>query len=309
MGWTLNDMPAQAGRRAVVTGATGGLGYAIALALVQKGADVVIASRDPQKGGAALRRIERRAAPDRATFIVLDLSDLSSIRRCADALLESGEPIDMLVNNAGVMSPRRATTVDDFELQFGVNYLGHFALTARLMPALRAGEASRVVNVASLAHRIAPLDFADLQSLRYDSWPAYGRSKLAMIAFTHEFERLGARQGWGVRAFAAHPGWAATDLGKPRGDAQAGLGSWAMARLSPLLGQSAAAGALPILFAATDPSAVPGGYYGPGGLAEMRGAPRPARLARFASDGAAEAELWRVSETLTGASFGVGSMP
>ena len=301
MAWSTGDIPDQTGRLAVVTGATGGLGLETARALAAAGAEVVVAARDPAKGAAAVRTLGARTRFER-----LDLADLGSVTAFAAAMEARGAPVDLLVNNAGVMAPpERVETRDGFELQFGTNHLGPFALTGRLLPLLRRAAAPRVVSVASLAARVGALDFDDLQSQRgYSAWRAYGRSKLADLLFARELERRSAAAGWGVRSFAAHPGWSRTDLMTPRPGAKA---NWLFAPsklVEPLLSQSAAQGALPILLAATSPDATPGGYYGPQGAAGMKGPPGPASPPAAALSEADAARLWAESERLTGVRYG-----
>ena len=301
MGWSKADIPDQTGRLAVVTGATGGLGLETARALVGAGAEVVVAARDGAKGEAAVRALGARTRFER-----LDLADLASVADFAARLEAQGRPLDLLVNNAGVMAPPdRVVTKDGFELQFGVNHLGPFALTGRLLALLRRAAAPRVVSVASLAARVGALDFADLQSeRRYSAWRAYGRSKLADLLFARELERRSEAGGWGVRSLAAHPGWSRTDLMTPRPGMK---GNWMFAPsklVEGLFSQSAAEGALPTLFAATAPDAAPGGYYGPQGAAEMKGPPGPAAAPAAAKSDADAARLWAESERLTGVSYG-----
>jgi NAD(P)-dependent dehydrogenase (short-subunit alcohol dehydrogenase family) len=197
--------------------------------------------------------------------------------------------------------PRRQTTADGFEMQFGTNYLGHFALTARLLPLLRRASEPSVVNVSSLAHRTGFIDFNDLQGARvYSPWKAYGQSKLAALMFALELQRRSDAKGWNLTSNAAHPGFARTGL---FASGPGGLVSLATDFVAPLFGHSAADGARPILFAATNPEARPGAYYGPGGIGELRGAPAPALMMPQARDAATAARLWDVSEKLTGASF------
>jgi NAD(P)-dependent dehydrogenase (short-subunit alcohol dehydrogenase family) len=295
------DIPSQLGRSAVVTGATGGLGYETALALARAGAEVVLTGRDDRKGQAAIERIDREALGARVSYQRLDLANLASIAEFAERM-QSRPSLDMLINNAGVMAlPRRQVTADGFEMQFGTNYLGHFALTARLLPLLRKASAPRVVCVSSLAHRAALIDFSDLQGQRaYSAWKAYGQSKLAMLLFALELQRRSDAAGWNVAGLAAHPGFARTGL---FASGPGGLLSLASDFAAPFFGQSAADGARPILFAATNPNAKPGGYYGPGGLGELRGPPSQALIMPQARDAARAARLWDVSETLTGVSF------
>lgn len=304
MRWTAKDIPRQAGRLAVVTGGTGGLGFETAAALLAAGAEVVIAARDPAKGRAALDRLGGRAPRDAARFEALDLADLASVAAFSQRMAGAGRPLDLLVNNAGLMGPKaRAVTTDGFELQFGVNFLGHFALTGRLLPLLRRGAGARVVDVASLAHFSGRPDFDDLQSEAYAPLRAYGRSKAALLLHAPALQRRSAAAGWGVSAYAAHPGFAATDLMRP-GPGASRLAVKATEAAAPLLAQSAAQGALPILYAATSPQATPGGYYGPDGLLELRGHPKPARRAGFVDDAALQDRLWAAAEALTGVRYG-----
>jgi NAD(P)-dependent dehydrogenase (short-subunit alcohol dehydrogenase family) len=292
---------AQSGRSAVVTGATGGLGYETALALARAGAEVILAGRDQGKGESAVVNIGREAPGASITFETLDLASLASIADFARRM-SSRNTLDMLINNAGVMAlPRRQITADGFELQFATNYLGHFALTARLLPLLRRSAAPRVVNVSSLAHRTAFIDFDDLQGGRvYLPWKAYGQSKLAMLMFALELQRRSDAAGWNLTSAAAHPGFARTGL---FASGPGGLLSLATDLAAPLFGHSAAEGARPILFAATSDSARPGGYYGPNGIGELRRAPGPALIMPRARDAATAARLWDVSEKLAGTSF------
>jgi NAD(P)-dependent dehydrogenase (short-subunit alcohol dehydrogenase family) len=216
--------------------------------------------------------------------------------------MQARPSLDLLINNAGVMAlPRRQTTADGFEMQFGTNHLGHFALTARLMPLLRQASAPRVVSVSSLAHRTGSIDFSDLQGERiYSPWKAYGQSKLACLMFALELQRRSEAAGWKVTSIAAHPGFARTSLFS---SGPGGLLSLATDVAAPFFGHSAADGARPILFAATSPEAKAGGYYGPGGFGELRGSPARALIMPQARDAAAAARLWDVSAKLTGISF------
>ncbi len=304
--WTLHDMPDQSGRLAVVTGASiGGLGYETALALAGKGAEVVLAGRNPAKGAAALAAIQ--AQHPRAVLRVgaLDLASLASVAAFAETLRREGRPLDLLVNNAGVMMlPRRQTTADGFEMQLGTNYLGHFALTGRLLDLLRRGRQPRVVNLASLAHRRGSIRFDDLQRTAYAPWSAYEQSKLAMLMFAFELQRRSDAGAWGVTSIAAHPGWSRTELfANGRGASGGGLTQKLFDLAARVFAQSVAAGALPTLYAATAPAAQGGAYYGPDGFQELAGAPAAAKIAPQATDQAAAARLWQVSEQLTGVSF------
>jgi NAD(P)-dependent dehydrogenase (short-subunit alcohol dehydrogenase family) len=298
---TQAEIPSQLGKTAVVTGATGGLGYETALALAKAGAEIILTGRDDRKAKLALERISREVVGARIFYEHLDLASLASIADFAQRM-QVRQSLDLLINNAGVMAlPRRQTTADGFEMQFGTNYLGHFALTARLMPLLRCASGPRVVSVSSLAHRTGSIDFGDLQGTRlYSPWKAYGQSKLACLIFALELQRRSDAAGWNLTSDAAHPGFARTNLfaGGP-----GGLLSVATDFAAPFFGHSAADGARPILFAATSPQAKPGAYYGPGGFGELRGAPAPALIMPKARDAATAARLWDVSEKLTGTSF------
>src|SRR5216684_472208 len=298
---TQAEIPSQFGKMVVVTGATGGLGYETALALVKAGAEVILTGRDDRKGQSAIEKISREMIGAKISYEHLDLASLASI---ADFAQRMGvrQSLDLLINNAGVMAlPRRQTTADGFEMQFGTNYLGHFALTARLMPLLRRASGPRVVNVSSLAHRTGFIDFDDLQGARtYSPWKAYGQSKLATLIFALELQRRSDAAGWNLTSNAAHPGFARTGL---FASGPGGLLSLATDFAAPFFGQSAADGARPFLFAPTSPRAKPGAYYGPGGIGELRGAPAPALIMPQARDAAAATRLWDVSEKLAGTSF------
>lgn len=298
---TQSEIPSQAGRTAVVTGATGGLGYETALALAKAGADVILTGRDAAKGRAALDKISGEVAGARISYENLDLASLASVADFAERI-HARPSLDLLINNAGVMAlPRRQTSADGFEMQFATNYLGHFALTARLLPQLRQASAPRVVSLSSIAHRTGFLSFDDLQGERlYLPWKAYGQSKLACLMFALELQRRSDKAGWNLTSVAAHPGIARTNLFS---SGPGGLVSLATDLAAPFIGQSAADGARPTLFAATSPQAKPGAYYGPGGFGELRGAPSTALIMPQARDAAAAARLWEVSEKLTGTSF------
>jgi NAD(P)-dependent dehydrogenase (short-subunit alcohol dehydrogenase family) len=295
------EIPSQLGRSVVVTGATGGLGYETALALAKAGAEVILTGRDDRKGQSAIEKISREVSGARISYESLDLTSLQSIADFSQ-WMHSRKSLDILINNAGVMAlPRRQTTADGFEMQFGINYLGHFALTARLMPLLRRASGPRVVNVSSLAHRTGFIDFDDLQGARmYSPWKAYGQSKLATLIFALELQRRSDAAGWNLTSNAAHPGFARTGL---FASGPGGLLSLATDFAAPFFGHSAADGARPILFAATSPRAKPGAYYGPGGIGELRGAPAPALIMPQARDAATAARLWDASEKLAGTSF------
>jgi len=307
MGWTTDKIPSQSGRLAVVTGATGGLGYEAALALAAAGAEVVLAGRNDSKGANAVARL--RAAHPGATvrFERLDLASLASVAAFAQTMLAAGRGIDLLINNAGIMAPRdRQLTVDGFELQFATNYLGHFALTARLLPLLRGVPGARVVNVSSLAASLDSIDLTDLQSeLTYVPFQTYGMTKLALLMFALELQRRSEAAGWGIDGMAAHPGYARTDI-ISNGPASRGLLGvlWRIAKplLLPL-SPAAPLAVLPILFAATAPEARGGGFYGPTGWRELKGAPGTATMPAKALDGPAAARLWETSQRLAGVGF------
>ena len=306
--WSLADMPDLTGRRAIVTG-PGGLGYETALGLAGAGAEVLLAGRDPDKGARAVAAIRAAVSMAKVGFARLDLADLSSVAAFADERLAASEPLDILINNAGVMAlPTRSLTADGFERQFGVNVIGHYALTGRLLPLLRKAGAPRVVQLSSLAHRRGRIDFDDLQGeRRYDPWTAYCQSKLAMLIFARELQRQSDRSAWGLTSAAAHPGWATSGLiesGPASG--RSGLAGllWRLIPLvAPLLSQSTAAGALPTLYAASAPRVEKGGYYGPDGWREIRGSPAPARATGEANDPVVAARLWDVLEAASGGPF------
>jgi NAD(P)-dependent dehydrogenase (short-subunit alcohol dehydrogenase family) len=299
--WTVANIPSQNSKLAVVTGATGGLGYETALALARAGAEVLVTGRNAEKGRVAVEQIKRIVPSARVRFAMLDLSSLASIRAFAENMLANGRPVDLLINNAGVMDlPTRRLTEDGFELQFGTNHLSHFALTALLLPLLRKAQSPRVVNVSSLAHRGGKIDFANLQAERkYNSWAAYQQSKLANLLFTFELQRRSDAYGWGLMTNAAHPGFARTEL-IANGPGTGGLKGAGMKVLGSFMSHSAAAGALPTLFAATAPEAAANGYYGPNGFYELKGPVAPAKVLPQAKDNAVARKLWEVSEQLTG---------
>lgn len=302
--WTLDDMPSQKGRTILITG-TGGLGFEDALALARAGGDVIIAGRNPVKGADAVRRIKERLPQASVALEIVDLGDLASIEALAKRLKETRDHIDVLINNAGVMTPPvRETTKDGFELQFGTNYLGHFALTRDLLPLLIRAQDPRVVTLSSIAVRSASaaINFDDLQAERsYKPMPVYSQSKLACLMFAFELQRRSQEAGWGITSIAAHPGISRTDLlhnGPGRRSAQGVLRS-----LMWFLFQPVAQGALPTLFAATSPTARGGGYYGPDRLGETRGHPTEAQVPKQAMEKHVAHKLWEISEKLTGVSF------
>ncbi len=304
-GWTTADIPSLDGRTAVITGATGGLGYETALALAGAGATVVLTGRNEAKGRHALQNIRSQFPNAGVAYEDLDLAKLASVADFAARFAAGRQSLDLLINNAGVMAlPKRQQTSDGFEMQFGTNYLGHYALTAHLLPLLRHGRQPRVVNLSSLAHRSGTIDFDDLQgATSYNPFKAYCQSKLAMLMFALELQRRSDAAGWGLMSNAAHPGFARTDL-IANGPGTRGLLGYLGVLLQPFASHSAAAGALPTLFAATSPAAKAAGYYGPNGFYEMKGPPSPAKIMPRAKDAAVAARLWDVSAALTGVSFG-----
>lgn len=305
--WTANDIPSQIGRSAVVTG-TGGLGFEDALALTRAGADVIVAGRDPRKGADAVARIREEVPGGEVRFEQLDLADLGSVAAFGGRMAVQRDSLDLLINNAGVMvPPQRKVTADGFELQLGTNYLGHFALTAHLLPLLRRGRDSRVVSLSSVAAPQGAIDFDDLNAERsYKPMPVYAQSKLACLMFAFELQRLSDEAGWGVTSIAAHPGVSRTDL-LHNGPGRNSIHGFARSYL-PFLFQPAHRGALPTLFAATSPDAKPGGYYGPDGMAEIRGYPTEAKIPPQALDTSVATRLWEASEALTGARFGENAL-
>ncbi len=301
--WTLANAPRLDSRLALITGSAGGLGTETALGLARLGAQVIVSGRNAQRGAAALGFIRQEVPAAKLTFELLDLASLASVE--GFAARRGMAALDILVNNAAVMAlPNRHVTADGFEMQFATNYLGHFALTAALMPALlRSRFGARVVSLASLAHRKGHIAFDDLQGEgRYDGWTAYRQSKLAMLMFARTLQRRATENGWPVRSIAAHPGWALTQIirnGPGRSDP-----AWKVAMMNlifGLMGQSAEAGARPILYAAAAPEAEPGGYYGPTGSGERKGPVGPSVVEAQAHDLDTEDRLWAVSTRLTGA--------
>jgi NAD(P)-dependent dehydrogenase (short-subunit alcohol dehydrogenase family) len=300
--WTAKNIPPQRGRTAVVTG-TGGLGYEDALALARAGANVVIAGRHSEKGAQAVSAIRQAVRGAKVRFGKVDLANLGSIAGFAAQLAEEQDSLDVLINNAGIMTPPdRRVTSDGFELQFGTNYLGHFALTAHLLPLLKRGQNARVVSLGSVAARGGVINFDDLQAERgYKPMPVYSQSKLACVLFAFELSRRSKAAGWGVESLAAHPGISRTDL-LPNG-AGAGSIQATARRFLPFLFQPVWQGALPTLYAATDPAARDGGYYGPDRLGGTRGYPTEEKPPKQALDISVAARLWDRSQDLTNVAF------
>ena len=306
IGWTTAEIPDLSDKRFLVTGVTSGLGAGIARELAAHGAEVVLAARSEEKLAATVADIEHRVRAPRLRQVVLDLADLGSIRRAAAQASRLG-PIDVLVNNAGVMATPYHRTVDGFELQLATNHLGPFALTGLLLPQLVASGAGRVVSTGSQAHRLAlraPLGDPALQIGRYSKWQAYAQSKLADLLFTFELDRRLRSAGLPVIALAAHPGYSATGLMHSRHSLSGGANAATrfLETVFTLLGQPAELGALPTIMAAT--ADLPGStYVGPNGPAQMRGMPMVVKTTRRALDRDAQRRLWEISEAATGVRY------
>ncbi|HEX6310410.1 MAG TPA: oxidoreductase [Acidimicrobiia bacterium] len=309
--WTAAEIPDQSGRTVVVTGANSGLGLRSAEALARAGATVVLACRNPAKGERARDRVRAVASGAQPLLVDLDLGDLDSVRAGAQRIAGAVDRVDVLMNNAGVMAVPRARSVQGFETQLAVNHLGHFALTAHLLPALQRAPAPRVVTTSSLMHRNGRMRWHDPSfERRYGKWRAYSQSKLANLLFAFELDRRARAAGLDVVSVAAHPGYASTHL-QAAGPEQSG--SRVMLRGAEignrLLAQSDEMGALPQLYAATMPDVAGGEYFGPGGLFELHGHPRRVRATRAARDEADARRLWELSERLTGVTFSLASPP
>jgi len=301
-GWTEAQIPDQTARTAVVTGSNSGIGFQAARRLAEHGARVILAVRDRDRGEAAAERVVMEDGARRPEVRRLDLADLASVREFAEGFTE---PLDVLVNNAGVMALPRRTTADGFEMQLGTNHLGHFALTGLLLDRLLERPGARVVTVSSGAHRMGRISFGNLQGERhYQRWLAYGQSKLANLLFMCELDRRATEAGLGLLSVAAHPGWASTNL-QVRGAQMEGssLKEQGAVLMNRLVAQSDEMGALPTLYAATSPDVTGGGYYGPDGLFEGRGHPRRVGMSGAARDEETARRLWEVSEELTGVRY------
>jgi NAD(P)-dependent dehydrogenase (short-subunit alcohol dehydrogenase family) len=301
--WDSDQMPDQRGRTAVVTGANSGLGLATARELARHGATVVLACRNLDKGAQAEREIETAVPGASVELSPLDLGALASVESFADRFRAShgSGGLDLLINNAGVMAPPRSETADGFELQFGTNVLGHFALTCRLIDLMEGRPDARVVTLSSNAHKIGKINFDDLQGKRhYRRWGAYGQSKLADLMLALELDRRLRAAGSTLKSVAAHPGYAATNL---QFAAPPTIDRVVMRVSNALLAQSADMGALPSLYAATFPDLPGGSYIGPDGIGEQRGHPHLVNPNKAARDPQAAARLWQVCEDLTDVHF------
>jgi NAD(P)-dependent dehydrogenase (short-subunit alcohol dehydrogenase family) len=295
MKWGIEDIPDQSGRTVIVTGANSGLGLETARALARKGASVIFACRSEEKAEAAIADVRMEHPKAALRFIALDLGNLESVHAFSESVLGECDRLDLLVNNAGVMVPPLGRTTDGFELQLGTNYLGHFVLSARLLPLYSNTPGSRVVTLSSIAHRIGRIDFDNLNAERINlAWLFYGQSKLACLMFAYELQRRLDRSGIETRSIAAHPGSTVTNL------QQHSLPS----RISQhLLSQPVTQGALPTLYAATAAKARGGAYYGPDGFMETTGWPAEAGSSARSRDVETSRRLWRAAEELTGTLF------
>lgn len=295
--WTTDNIPDQSGRVVIVTGANSGIGFETAKALAAKGAEVILAVRDTNKGDEAAKRIQQSFGKAKLHVLRLDLADLSSVKEFAVHFMTAYSRLDLLINNAGIMIPPYGKTVDGFESQMGTNHLGHFLLTAQLYPLLQKTPESRIVNVSSGAHKMGTLNFDDLtwEKRKYVAWKAYGDSKIANLYFTYELARKLVQAEGKVITTAAHPGLTETNLAKSK----------LLRGLNRLIAQTAPMGALPTLMAATEPSAKSGDYFGPSGMAEWKGYPKQVISNKLSHDEDIAQKLWTVSEELTGIKFSI----
>jgi len=294
--WNAEKIPDQSGKAVIVTGSSSGIGYEAARVLANKNAEVIIAVRNFDKGNAAAEKIRKQNKDTDVKVKNLDLADLASVKSFADEFKRKYPRLDRLINDAGVMIPPYSKTTNGFELQFGTNHLGHFALTAQLLDLLNKTKDSRVVNVSSGAHRYGNIDFDDLtwEKRPYKAWRAYGDSKIANLYFTFELNKHLRESGSHVIVTAAHPGWTATDLQRHTGIVDF---------LNGFFAQDISMGALPTLRAAYDSDVRGGAYFGPNGFMEMRGFPVEVQPIKSAMDAAIAKKLWNVSEKLTGVKF------
>lgn len=293
--WTHTDVPPLGGKTAVVTGANSGIGLETARALARRGARVVLACRSARRGQAAIDDIKKTQPEAAVELEPLDLGDLASVHSFADTFQDRFSSLDILCNNAGIMVPPRGKTADGFETQFGTNHLGHFALTGRLLDALKNAPGARVVTLSSLAHRTSRIDFDNLNAERgYSRSGAYGQSKLANLLFSYELERRFEAARVDAISVGAHPGWTATNL-------QAHTRT--LRFLNHFFAQGPPDGALPSLYAATAPDAAGGEYYGPGGPFQLTGSPKRVRSSARSYELPSARRLWTVSEDLTGITF------
>jgi NAD(P)-dependent dehydrogenase (short-subunit alcohol dehydrogenase family) len=289
--WTEDDIPDQTGQVTIVTGANSGIGWETARALAQRGATVIMACRNLQKANPAYDQIKAFNPAGNVVVMWLDLADLDSVRAFNAAFRDSYDRLDVLINNAGVMNPPYGKTAQGFEQQFGINHLGHFALTGLLLDLLNATPEARIVTVSSGGHRFGAINFDDLNAERnYSPQRAYADSKLANLLFTYELQRRLTAAGQATLALAAHPGWTVTNLQQHTRYLQL---------LNPIIAQTTDMGALPILYAATATEVRGGDYVGPGGFMELRGYPRKVKSSVRSHDEATARRLWSISEHLT----------
>jgi NAD(P)-dependent dehydrogenase (short-subunit alcohol dehydrogenase family) len=305
--WTANDIPAQHGRRVLITGANSGIGFHTALELARHGAELILPARTEAKAQDAVNRIRAEVPDAKVHTDLLDLADQSSVRAFAARTIERfpGQSLDLLINNAGVMAiPTREVTVDGFERQFATNYLGPFALTALLLPSIKPQAGSRIVALCSNAGKYGKIAFDNLQGERRygPMFGAYTQSKLADLVFAVELQRRLTAAHSPILSVAAHPGYAITNLHDSGPGTENSLLKSFLNLLHPL-SQDAHQGALPTLFAAVSPTVQPGGYYGPDGFLETKGNPTAAKIVAAAKDQAVAARLWEQSERLTGVTF------
>lgn len=294
--WTSDNIPDQKGKVAIVTGSSSGIGYETARALAQKDATVIIAVRNIEKGNNAANKIRAEHSNTDVYVLEIDLASLESIKAFAKTFKEKFNKLDLLINNAGVMIPPYSKTEDGFELQFGTNHLGHFALTGLVIDLLKQTEDSRIVNVASAAHKAGNLNFDDLnwEKRKYKAWKAYGDSKISNLYFTYELKRKFEKHNINIRVTAAHPGWTATELQRHNGFFRF---------LNPIFAMEQWQGALPTLRAATDENAESGDYFGPDGWKEWKGYPVKVESNKLSHDESIAKKLWEVSEKLTGVKY------
>jgi NAD(P)-dependent dehydrogenase (short-subunit alcohol dehydrogenase family) len=300
--WTQNDIPDQQGKCVIVTGGNSGIGYEAALALAGRNAHVILAVRSLDKGEEAARQIRQRFPQAQVTVMELNLADLKNIGAFTKSFLASHDRLDILINNAGVMALPARKTVDGFEMQFGTNHLGHFALTCLLLPALKKTPGARIVTVSSGVHVSGDIHFEDLQwERKYDQWGAYAQSKLANLLFAYELQRRFSAAGIGIISVGCHPGYAATNL-QAVGPQMEGsvLKAWMMKAANTLFAQGQDMGALPTLFAATAPQVNGCDYIGPSGIGGARGYPDKVMSNDKSYNETLAKHLWTVSEELTG---------
>ena len=297
--WTTTNIPNQKGKVVIVTGSSSGIGFEAARVLAGKEATIVIAVRNLEKGKAAAEKINAEFKQADLHILELDLASLDSVKNFAENFKSEYTQLDLLINNAGVMVPPYSKTADGFELQFGTNHLGHFALTGQLLDLLAKTKGARIVNVSSTAHKYGDIDFEDLnwESRSYSPWKAYGDSKIANLYFTNELNQKLGNAGLDIVVTAAHPGWTETELQR-----NSGLAGF----LNGFFAQKISMGALPTLRAAFDTEAKGGEYFGPKGIMEMRGFPIRVDSNDKAKDKETARKLWDVSEKLTGVKFEFG---